>query len=390
VAQTLNPISNEDIELLSAYLDDELGISQRAALEMRLTSDPNLAAHLSSLRRTIEVVRAVPQVKPPRNFTLDPARYTRRPAWWMRTGFIQSLGTLGAAASVLLILGGVFLSSGAGSFSASAPQQAANSNGNIIVSTAGADAIAAVPTNLSSPTAMPTLAMQLNTATSESALAKSAGLPTETSTATLAGTAARYAAPTLASPDQLQDGSGNSSGGINGFGGGAPGNPPQVQPNPIMPEAGAQNGPTDQNAQGQTSAQDSAAAANSGAASDAAVLPPMSPAPTQTVQAAVLAAEAGTSTATQSDTMLSKAEAVTATSVVNQPTIAALVPTTDAIGGNKDTASERDDLGNNSKIKSVTVPLPQILFSVGLGLLVLSLMLLGLNWIRRRSGNSIG
>jgi len=66
-----------DADLLSAYLDNALPASERAALERRLTADPNLRTALDELQRTLVILRAAPQLAPPRDFTLDPARYGR-------------------------------------------------------------------------------------------------------------------------------------------------------------------------------------------------------------------------------------------------------------------------------------------------------------------------
>lgn len=126
----MTPINDQDLELLSAYLDDELGASQRAALDMRLTTDPALAATLEELRQTVKILRAAPPIKVPRNFTLDPARYKRPTPWWMRYGAMQLVGAVGAAASVLIIAGGVYLS---GLNMAAAP------------ASAGANSVAALP-----------------------------------------------------------------------------------------------------------------------------------------------------------------------------------------------------------------------------------------------------
>lgn len=66
-------------ELLSAYIDGALGPRERARLEARLATDPELRARLESLRRTVALVRAMPSVRAPRSFRLTPAM-VRRPA----------------------------------------------------------------------------------------------------------------------------------------------------------------------------------------------------------------------------------------------------------------------------------------------------------------------
>jgi len=57
-------------------------------------------------------LKATPRLVPPRNFTLDPTRYGHRVPWWARSGAMQLIGAVGAAASVVLIVLGVVLSSG--------------------------------------------------------------------------------------------------------------------------------------------------------------------------------------------------------------------------------------------------------------------------------------
>jgi hypothetical protein len=104
--------TDQDHELLSAYLDGELPASARTALEARLATEPALRAALDDLRATVQILRAAPAIKPPRSFTLDPARYQRRTPWWARAGVLQLTGAFGTLVSVLLIAFGVLLSAG--------------------------------------------------------------------------------------------------------------------------------------------------------------------------------------------------------------------------------------------------------------------------------------
>lgn len=105
-----SPIRPDDFELLSAYLDNALPEATRADLESRLAAEPELRATLDSLRTTIRVLRAAPTLRPPRNFTLDPARYSRRAPWWASYRAMQVVGALGAFASIVLIVLGLFTS----------------------------------------------------------------------------------------------------------------------------------------------------------------------------------------------------------------------------------------------------------------------------------------
>lgn len=62
--------SDREFELLSAYLDNQLGPAERARLERRLAQEPKLKAALDDLRSVKATLTALPKVKPPRNFTL--------------------------------------------------------------------------------------------------------------------------------------------------------------------------------------------------------------------------------------------------------------------------------------------------------------------------------
>lgn len=62
-----NPISNE---LLSAYIDGVVTSEERARVEAAVAANPALAWELESLRRTVDLVRALPPVPLPRSFAL--------------------------------------------------------------------------------------------------------------------------------------------------------------------------------------------------------------------------------------------------------------------------------------------------------------------------------
>lgn len=61
-----------DLELLSAYLDDQLAPKDRAQIESRLKTDLKLQRSFAELRLIKTQLRALPTVKPPRSFTLKP------------------------------------------------------------------------------------------------------------------------------------------------------------------------------------------------------------------------------------------------------------------------------------------------------------------------------
>lgn len=68
----MNQPSFHDLELISAYLDDELDARARASLERRLEADPQLSAVYQSMRESRALLRRLPQRRAPRNFTLTP------------------------------------------------------------------------------------------------------------------------------------------------------------------------------------------------------------------------------------------------------------------------------------------------------------------------------
>src|SRR5579859_398484 len=98
------PVSEQDFEELSAYLDGQLSPDQRRALEGRLAQDAALRGALDDVRGTLAILQAAPRLMPPRNFTLDPARYARGKPWWARYGAMQTIGAVGALASATMIV----------------------------------------------------------------------------------------------------------------------------------------------------------------------------------------------------------------------------------------------------------------------------------------------
>ena len=97
--------SFSDFELLSAYLDGQIAGSEKTRLEIRLRSDPDLAAALEELRHTRLLLRRVPQRRAPRNFTLTPRMAGIRPpmprlvpvfSWASAAAMLLFIFTLGA------------------------------------------------------------------------------------------------------------------------------------------------------------------------------------------------------------------------------------------------------------------------------------------------------
>lgn len=107
-------------ELLSAYLDGQLGARERARLEARLAADPALRAELEALRRTVVLVHDLPSVPIPRNFILAQTMAVRpRPARPSRPRRAWAAPFLTAATAVVslmfvVVLAGDLLLSGVG------------------------------------------------------------------------------------------------------------------------------------------------------------------------------------------------------------------------------------------------------------------------------------
>jgi hypothetical protein len=64
-------ISSRDWEKLSAYLDGELNRRERERLETRLKTNADLRNALTQLRQTRAVIRSLPTLRAPRNYTLS-------------------------------------------------------------------------------------------------------------------------------------------------------------------------------------------------------------------------------------------------------------------------------------------------------------------------------
>ncbi|MGQ9927141.1 MAG: anti-sigma factor family protein [Chloroflexaceae bacterium] len=102
-----NHLSDSDLELLSAYIDNALSVAERTNLERRLAADPRLRAELEELQATTQLLRQLAPVRPPRSFTLDPAT-APRPAPAFRLSWFMQLGS-GLVGLALVVLATVQL-----------------------------------------------------------------------------------------------------------------------------------------------------------------------------------------------------------------------------------------------------------------------------------------
>ncbi len=94
-------ISKRDWETLSAYVDGQLSPRERAHLESRLQSDSELQSMLEDLRRTQAILRSLPKMRTPRNYTLTPQMV---PVKHERSRAFPVLSLASALATLLLVL----------------------------------------------------------------------------------------------------------------------------------------------------------------------------------------------------------------------------------------------------------------------------------------------
>ncbi len=101
----MNPLlSRRDIEALSAYLDGELDSRERARVEILLNEDPEMREALNTLQQTRALVRSLPKVKAPRNFTLSPDMVGQQDYVVHGGGLGLTMRWASAIASILLVL----------------------------------------------------------------------------------------------------------------------------------------------------------------------------------------------------------------------------------------------------------------------------------------------
>lgn len=100
-------ISKRDWEALSAYIDGQLSNRERAHLEPRLKTEADLRSGLEELRRTRTMLRSLPKLRAPRNYTLTPQIVPARKAP-PRSYPVLSLASALATFLLVLVLVGDF------------------------------------------------------------------------------------------------------------------------------------------------------------------------------------------------------------------------------------------------------------------------------------------
>lgn len=66
-------INDRDAELISAYIDGMLSAEEQTQFEARLQRESSLRRELEAVQRTVNAIHALPVLKAPRDFTLDPS-----------------------------------------------------------------------------------------------------------------------------------------------------------------------------------------------------------------------------------------------------------------------------------------------------------------------------
>lgn len=160
-------LSNQDVELLSAYIDGELNENERATLENRLQDEADLREMLAELRVIVQAVRDLPPLRAPRDFTLTPEMVAQtNPARMLRFPTSTFFSMTSAAAAVLLIMLGGFLLIAMGNTSNLAMMSVA---GNAAESVAINPTILATDTDQASivetPVIVPTVGIDASSAT---------------------------------------------------------------------------------------------------------------------------------------------------------------------------------------------------------------------------------
>lgn len=103
----------DELLALSAYIDNQLSPTERVALEQQLQQDTRLRAELESLQSTVALVRSLPTLKAPRNFTLDPAEFGKpKPSARvisLNSRWVSRVAGLASVAALLLVVFAVML-----------------------------------------------------------------------------------------------------------------------------------------------------------------------------------------------------------------------------------------------------------------------------------------
>jgi hypothetical protein len=103
-----NQITSRDYELISAYLDNQLGSKDRIKLEERLKLEPELRKEMHEISKTRVLIRSLPRLRAPRNFYItekDNLNVRAKPVGLLPNRRLSpALGIVSAIATILLAL----------------------------------------------------------------------------------------------------------------------------------------------------------------------------------------------------------------------------------------------------------------------------------------------
>jgi hypothetical protein len=105
-------LSDDDAELLSAYLDDMLTTAERETLEARLAADAFLRTELAAMRQTVDWLNHMPALQAPRNFTISAEAVAQDPPPNVVLMPRRNLWLSAAAAVIVVALFGVVFIAG--------------------------------------------------------------------------------------------------------------------------------------------------------------------------------------------------------------------------------------------------------------------------------------
>ena len=197
-------------ELLSAYLDDQVTPPERTRIEAAVAADGELAWRLESLRQTVALLQALPEIALPRSFALPPlpvnAGIAARPAptvwargwdgwrsfWQAGNPLLRNAAAVSFVVMVALLGGNGLLSSSA----ATRPESASASAAEAVALAPPAAKIAAPPASTEVTADAALAGGAADTGSGEAVAADAAPSPTATPTAV--STAAAESTPVMA------------------------------------------------------------------------------------------------------------------------------------------------------------------------------------------------
>ena len=102
-------LTDQDYELLSDYLDGVLTDDERLALEDRLASDVELRRELAYFRQTVALINQLPELRAPRDFTLDSKMIGPRVIPRLVVRRRINIGLLSAVAATFIVIIGAMV-----------------------------------------------------------------------------------------------------------------------------------------------------------------------------------------------------------------------------------------------------------------------------------------